>query len=309
PEGYVLNEETFSFEIKENGQIIKHIVEDKKIEGSLEITKVDVADGNNKLPNAEFTIFNEEGKEVVKGKTNAEGIAKFEKLPFGKYTYRETLAPEGYVLNEETFSFEIKENGQIIKHIVEDKKIEGSLEITKVDVADGNNKLPNAEFTIFNEEGKEVVKGKTNAEGIAKFEKLPFGKYTYRETLAPEGYVLNEETFSFEIKEDGQIIKHIVENQKKPEQPTNPETPTKPEQPTKQPEQPQVEQKPHQEQKPQPEQHKIQTNQPTKVKETQSNPLPQTGGTDNRMKYTILGLTIILLSGLIFVLARRKKHN
>ncbi|MHA2896004.1 LPXTG cell wall anchor domain-containing protein, partial [Bacillus cereus] len=120
---------------------------------------------------------------------------------------------------------------------------------------------------------------------------------------------LNEETFSFEIKEDGQIIKHIVENQKKPEQPTNPETPTKPEQPTKQPEQPQVEQKPHQEQKPQPEQHKIQTNQPTKVKETHSNPLPQTGGTDNRMKYTILGLTIILLSGLIFVLARRKKHN
>ncbi len=309
PEGYVLNEETFSFEIKENGQIIKHIVEDKKIEGSLEITKVDVADGNNKLPNAEFTIFNEEGKEVVKGKTNAEGIAKFEKLPFGKYTYRETLAPEGYVLNEETFSFEIKENGQIIKHIVEDKKIEGSLEITKVDVANGNNKLPNAEFTIFNEEGKEVVKGKTNAEGIAKFEKLPFGKYTYRETLAPEGYVLNEETFSFEIKENGQIIKHIVENQKKPEQPTNPETPTKPEQPTKQPEQPQVEQKPHQEQKPQPEQPKIQTNQPTKIKETQSNPLPQTGGTDNRMKYMILGLTIILLSGLIFVLARRKKHN
>ncbi|MEI5915141.1 LPXTG cell wall anchor domain-containing protein, partial [Bacillus albus] len=122
--------------------------------------------------------------------------------------------------------------------------------------------------------------------------------------LAPEGYVLNEETFSFEIKEDGQIIKHIVENQKKPEQPTNPETPTKqPEQPTKQPEQPQVEQKP------QPEQPKIQTNQPTKIKETQSNPLPQTGGTDNSKKYTILGLTIILLSGLIFVLARRKKHN
>ncbi|HDR8082262.1 TPA: LPXTG cell wall anchor domain-containing protein, partial [Bacillus cereus] len=37
--------------------------------------------------------------------------------------------------------------------------------------------------------------------------------------------------------------------------------------------------------------------------------LPQTGGTDNSMKFTILGLTIILLSGLIFVLARRKKHN
>ncbi|MED0952638.1 SpaA isopeptide-forming pilin-related protein [Bacillus mobilis] len=309
-DGYVINTTKYPFEIKEHGKTLTFEVKNQGITGSLEITKVDVADGNNKLPNAEFTIFNEEGKEVVKGKTNAEGIAKFEKLPFGKYTYRETLAPEGYVLNEETFSFEIKENGQIIKHIVEDKKIEGSLEITKVDVADGNNKLPNAEFTIFNEEGKEVVKGKTNAEGIAKFEKLPFGKYTYRETLAPEGYVLNEETFSFEIKENGQIIKHIVENQKKPEQPTNPETPTKPEQPTKQPEQPTKQpEQPQVEQKPQPEQPKIQTNQPTKIKETQSNPLPQTGGTDNSKKYTILGLTIILLSGLIFVLARRKKHN
>jgi hypothetical protein len=97
--------------------------------------------------------------------------------------------------------------GSIWKPIVEIQKGAGCLPY-------GNNKLPNAEFTIFNEEGKEVVKGKTNAEGIAKFEKLPFGKYTYRETLAPEGYVLNEETFSFEIKEDGQIIKHIVENQK-----------------------------------------------------------------------------------------------
>lgn len=47
----------------------------------------------------------------------------------------------------------------------------------------GNNKLPNAEASIS------------------------YGKYTYKETFAPEGYLLNEEMFSFEIKEDGQIIK------------------------------------------------------------------------------------------------------
>ncbi|WP_413226583.1 SpaA isopeptide-forming pilin-related protein, partial [Bacillus sp. CH140a_4T] len=32
----------------------------------------------------------------------------------------------------------------------------------------------------------------------------------YKETIAPNGYVINEETFTFEIKEDGEIIKHIV---------------------------------------------------------------------------------------------------
>lgn len=45
--------------------------------------------------------------------------------------------------------------------------------------------------------------------------KLPYGKYTYKETFAQEGYLLNEEMFSFEIKEDGQIIKHTVKDQKK----------------------------------------------------------------------------------------------
>ncbi|WP_144572316.1 thioester domain-containing protein [Bacillus paramycoides] len=225
PNGYVMNEETFSFEIKENGEIIKHIVQDKKVEGELEITKVDVADGNTKLPNAEFTIYNEQGKEVAKGKTNEQGVAKF-KLPYGKYTYKETIAPNGYVMNEETFSFEIKENGEIIKHIVQDKKVEGELEITKVDVADGNTKLPNAEFTIYNEQGKEVAKGKTNEQGVAKF-KLPYGKYTYKETIAPNGYVMNEETFSFEIKENGEIIKHTVKNKKE----EKPSTTPKPDQP------------------------------------------------------------------------------
>ncbi|KIQ81477.1 hypothetical protein RW25_25435, partial [Bacillus sp. L_1B0_8] len=74
----------------------------------------------------------------------------------GKYTYKETFAPQGYVSHEEAFSFEIKTDGEMIKHIVKNKKIEGSLEITKVDVADGNNKLPGAEFTIYNEQGQEV---------------------------------------------------------------------------------------------------------------------------------------------------------
>ncbi|PFX67895.1 hypothetical protein COL39_29045 [Bacillus cereus] len=45
--------------------------------------------------------------------------------------------------------------------------------------------------------------------------KLPYGKYMYKETFAPEGYLLNEEMFSFEIKKDGQIIKQTVKDQKK----------------------------------------------------------------------------------------------
>ncbi|KFM95104.1 TQXA domain-containing protein [Bacillus clarus] len=284
PNGYVVNEETFSFEITKDGEIIKHVVEDKKITGTLEITKVDVADGNNKLSGAEFTIYNEAGKEVVKGKTDDKGIAKFEKLPFGKYTYKEIIAPNGYVVNEETFSFEITKDDEIIKHVVEDKKITGTLEITKVDVADGNNKIPGAEFTIYNEAGKEVVKGKTDKNGIAKFEKLPYGKYTYKETIAPEGYLINEEIFSFEIKTDGGIIKHTVKDQKKP---VTPGTTQQPEDKTPSKEKPND----------QPKEQQL----PTKEVESKFGWLPKTGTNLVSWISIAAGALLLVIGGVVFL--------
>ncbi|MGE9856349.1 SpaA isopeptide-forming pilin-related protein, partial [Bacillus sp. AF62] len=230
-------------------------------------------------------------------KTNEQGVAKFDKLPAGKYTYKETLAQQGYVSHEEIFSFEIKTDGEIIKHTVKNKKIEGSLEITKVDVVDGNNKLPGAEFTIYNEQGQEVVKGKTNEEGIAKFEKLPAGKYTYKETFAPEGYLINEETFSFEIKTDGEIIKHVVANQKKevPPTPEKPQTPQVIEKPVPTPEKPQNIVK-----QPQP-----MKEQPKKVESH----LPTTGGKAENPYWKWIGVTFVILGSILTVYAFRKRKN
>lgn len=37
--------------------------------------------------------------------------------------------------------------------------------------------------------------------------KLLAGKYTYKETFAPDGYLINEESFSFEFKKDGERSK------------------------------------------------------------------------------------------------------
>ncbi|MGN7197811.1 SpaA isopeptide-forming pilin-related protein [Bacillus mycoides] len=309
PVGYILVKEPIPFSIKENGKKIELIAKNTKAKGTIEITKVDVADGNNKLPGAEFTIYDEQGTLVVQGKTNEQGIAKFEKLPAGKYTYKETLAPAGYVINEETFSFEIKQDGEIIKHIVKDKKIEGSLEITKVDVADGNNKLPGAEFTIYDEQGTLVVQGKTNEQGIAKFEKLPVGKYTYKETLAPEGFLINEETFSFEIKVDGEIIKHTVQDKKK-EVPPTPEKPQpeKPEHPQpEQPPTPQVIEKPVPTEKP----HKIvkQPEQPKEKPKKAENHLPTTGGKAENPYWKWIGVTFVVLGGIAAVYAIRKRKE
>ncbi|WP_154696755.1 VaFE repeat-containing surface-anchored protein, partial [Bacillus cereus] len=216
PNGYIGNKTKYPFEIKEHNKTLTFTVENTEVKGSVKLLKVDNEDISKKLEGAVFELKDESGKLVGEYKTDKNGEINVKDLAYGKYSFVEKASPNGYVLVKEPIMFEIKEHGKIIELLAVNHLIKGDLEITKVDVADGNNKLPNAEFTIYNEAGKEVVKGKTDDKGIAKFEKLPFGKYTYKETVAPKGYVLNEETFSFEIKENGQIIKHIVKDEKIP---------------------------------------------------------------------------------------------
>ncbi|MED2805563.1 VaFE repeat-containing surface-anchored protein [Bacillus thuringiensis] len=216
PNGYIGNKTKYPFEIKEHNKTLTFTVENTEVKGSVKLLKVDNEDISKKLEGAVFELKDESGKVVGEYKTDKNGEINVKDLAYGKYSFVEKASPHGYVLVKEPIMFEIKEHGKIIELLAVNHLIKGDLEITKVDVADGNNKLPNAEFTIYNETGKEVVKGKTDGKGIAKFEKLPFGKYTYKETVAPKGYVLNEETFSFEIKENGQIIKHIVKDEKIP---------------------------------------------------------------------------------------------
>lgn len=323
-EGYLLNQTKYPFEIKEQGKTLTFTVENKEVKGNVQLLKVDGENPDKKLEGAVFVLQDSKGKKISEHKSDKNGLIELKDLPFGAYSFVEKQAPTGYFLTKESIPFSISEQGKTIMLTAKNKHIKGELEISKVDIADGNNKLPNAEFTIFNEQGKEVAKGKTDENGIAKF-KLPYGKYTYKETFAPEGYLLNEEIFPFEIKEDGQIIKHTVKNQKKPTPPT-PETP-KPEQP-EQPQKPEIPQKPEQPEAPQPqvpEQPKVtekpvipqletpqqiimkpQLEQTPKKIETY---LPTTGGKAENPYIKWIGLACVVLGliGAVFAVRNRKK--
>ena len=242
---YVIDDTKYEFEFAYSEDLDVeevHVNEGKEIEnklkrGTVTTTKVDEEYPENKLSGAVFEIyadadgdgkFNADVDILIDTMTESEtdkGNYSLGDLPTGGYFMYEKTAPKGFVKDDDYHYFEIKEDGEVAN--VENKAgvgfinkpITGELEITKKDVATGKL-LPNAGFRIKDENGNIVAEGYTDKNGVAKF-KLRYGKYTYEEFDAPDGYILDSKPYSFEIKEDGQIVKAEMTNEKQP----TPDTP------------------------------------------------------------------------------------
>ncbi|MCR5146165.1 MAG: prealbumin-like fold domain-containing protein [Clostridia bacterium] len=127
---YVLTEETKTIELKENE--IKSIkFENEKIKGYVEITKVD-SKTKEKLSGAKFGIYNEKDEKVGELVTDKDGKAKSDLLVCGKYYLKEldTGSPY-YLLNEDTFEFEIVENHETVPVEIENEEVEITVDVDK----------------------------------------------------------------------------------------------------------------------------------------------------------------------------------
>lgn len=230
-EHYALNETSYSVKISKDKEVIEIEIVNKFVRGTAQTTKVDADYPDHKLTGAVFDVYsdsdgdNEYNSDVDEfvGKMNeiAEGVYSLDDLKYGGYFLYESQNPDGYIKDDGYYYFEITKKDETVE--VENQAgvgfvnqpIRGDLEITKKDIVDGKL-LPNAGFRIKDEDGNTVVEGYTDENGIAKF-KLRYGKYTYEEFDAPDGYLIDTTPHSFEITEDGQIIKAEMTNEAIPE--------------------------------------------------------------------------------------------
>ncbi|MDY6015018.1 MAG: SpaA isopeptide-forming pilin-related protein [Bacilli bacterium] len=215
--GYILNDKPVCFTLKYKDQYTpvityKTLIENKLKTTQYEFTKTDYSTDET-LPNTKMEIYTVDNELVFAGETDANGKIVIERLPIGKYYILEKEAPEGYLINDEKMYFEVTGEDKVIKSTMKDEKITGTLEFTKTDFSESVT-LPNTTIEIYNDKDELVYTGTTDENGKIVIEKIPYGKYYILEKEAPKGYTLNTEKMPFEIKEDGEIVKCSMKDEK-----------------------------------------------------------------------------------------------
>jgi uncharacterized surface anchored protein len=176
-----------------------------KAMGRIAIRKADRETGES-LAGATYEVRDHEDNVVDTVTTDATGNAITKLLPLGDYTIHEMVAPAGYSIDATVFTASITYDAStpvvVVALTVENDKT--SVTLTKTDIVTGAP-VADALIEIYDTEGAVIRSVATEADGTITIEGLPHGTYTFREVLAPEGYILNDTTFEFTIDEYGNV--------------------------------------------------------------------------------------------------------
>ncbi len=156
-------------------------------------------------------------KDVITIGSDGKGISK--SLPYGTYCVKQVSGWNGYLVDETTYEVSVASNGTTVVKDTSGKKLviyneiwTGSLAILKVD-GDTKTPLADAEFTLTGSDGSTKT-GKTGTDGKLTFKDLVYGvTYTWKETAAPKGYLLNEDnTGTLKVEKDNATLEITCEN-------------------------------------------------------------------------------------------------
>ncbi len=192
PDRWTLNPAKFAVTLEpqaQSGGVIRvslpEPVHDGLIYTRVTLTKTDIT-GQKTLPGATIEVKDEQGKVIYRETTDANGQIPQIPVTPGTYTFKEVYAPDGYALNEAEMRFTVDADG----NVTGDTMIRDDYTRFSLRKADENGKpLAGVMFGLKKADGMLMMTAKTDAKGMATFEKVPFGTYTLVETRALPGYL------------------------------------------------------------------------------------------------------------------------
>lgn len=197
----------------------------------------------NLLGNLELSKLNTNGDLVDGAKFRVTGPNNFnqlvtvengkitlEKIRRGIYTIKEESVPDGYLINKETYTVEVKPNETATQAIVNSEPV-GKITIIKRDsetgnIPQGDATFVDAKYEVYaNEDIYNVAKTKKyyskgdlvatrtmSEQGTTEdVEELPLGKYLVKEVVSSKGYLLDTKEYEVDLEYEGQSTPIVSE--------------------------------------------------------------------------------------------------
>jgi uncharacterized repeat protein (TIGR01451 family) len=164
--------------------------------GGIEIIKTDSA-SHAPLSGATFTVERDNGEKIGTFKTDSAGKIIVSGMTEGTYIVSETIAPDGYVLDNTPQTVMVK-SGKLTAAEFVNKPFSG-IEIRKTDATSGDA-LSGAVFSITKQNGEYVAEVTTGEGGRASVASVEPGWYVITETKAPAGYMIDGAAKTVEVK-------------------------------------------------------------------------------------------------------------
>ncbi len=244
PSGYMKIEAPINFSITGwaddrtfvlNNHFVKRIeVENEPIKLIVEIKKRDSFNQMD-LEGALFHVIDSKNALIAAIITDKKGEGKSPPLPWDNYSIVEISAPSGYITDTNVYPIPLEglsSSGALRVFRFESINQPTEFQILKMDASTGQP-LPGANFILKNTEGKVISFSKqgevwfadpeggeteliSNQEGLISCLRLPVGTYYIEESLAPRGYLLDDEAKLLEINNESQRQNPIIQFQNKP---------------------------------------------------------------------------------------------
>lgn len=228
----------FTLDASTVDKTVKVATTNNRISGSAKLRKFS-ENGKTLLPGAVYALYKADGTLVKTDENFAVDengtISTFTtgeygetpvitNLAWGIYFFKEVKAPEGYEISDTNINFIIsKSNASSTAAIITsgtDRRIRGSITLTKYDAETKSIKLVGAEFALYTKDGEKVKAAKdetgvyvvsasesasgsfvTDENGSISIKGLDWGSYYFKEAKAPTGYGLMTDVVPFVISQ------------------------------------------------------------------------------------------------------------
>lgn len=223
PKPYILDDTKIPVDFTDDGigtVTFKKTVSNRVEKWFVRLWKIDAAT-STPLTGAEFDLYAADKITKINTtpiKVGSDGMSSVIEVPKpGKYYFKETKAPDGFVLDErffEVIAYSSTAEPQIC--LIENRRVEKEEYYIELHKIDGNSKvsLSGAEFTLYDSNRVPIESKTTGKSGVVIFKVDKVGTYYVRETKPPTGYNLIQDEFVFNVEKTQAAYKREVPNYK-----------------------------------------------------------------------------------------------